>query len=237
MLTENGGAPAATSGKRAAEPLAGEAAKRRRSDGPAAAFDELVGVPVVGHGVECTNMSTEVACHSVPELVGRPKAHCAAGPRCPPACLPRRGQLSQGGCQLSEGRDGFEFEVEDPRRLRWVLPRCYCPAALRQPPRPRLSPPVAFAAWLSRLLCFPRDPAWPPPPCLQPAAGAEAHAQQPAAGRLPGGAAGAAGGAGGPARRAAPDGRDWGAPAPARGRRPESRGCCWPRVSDAFCWA
>ncbi|PRW44427.1 Fanconi anemia group D2-like protein [Chlorella sorokiniana] len=29
--------------------------------------------------------------------------------------------LSQGGCQLSEGRDGFEFEAEDPRRLRRLL--------------------------------------------------------------------------------------------------------------------
>lgn len=39
-----------------------------------------------------------------------------------PCDLPAVAQLSQGGCQLCEGRDGFEFEAEDPRRLRWVLP-------------------------------------------------------------------------------------------------------------------
>ncbi len=56
-----------------------------------------------------------------------------------PCALPARVQLSQGGCQLSEGRDGFEYEVEDPRRLRWVLAiQACCAAASRRP-----APPVA----------------------------------------------------------------------------------------------
>ena len=62
-------------------------------------------------------------------------------PVCVPRALPAAVQLSQGGCQLSEGRDGFEFEVEDPRRLRWVLlclpdlaaaPPAGAPSACRQ---------------------------------------------------------------------------------------------------------
>ncbi len=35
----------------------------------------------------------------------------------PPCCF---AQLGQGGCCLVSGRDGHEYEVEDPRKLRWA---------------------------------------------------------------------------------------------------------------------
>ncbi|KAL4445301.1 hypothetical protein ABPG77_011126 [Micractinium sp. CCAP 211/92] len=69
MLVQNDGAPTG-SGKRGAGSTAGGGGKRRRSDGPATSYEDLLG---------------------------------------------------QGGCCLVSGRDGHEYEVEDPRKLRRLL--------------------------------------------------------------------------------------------------------------------
>lgn len=101
MLAENVNQHAHAGGMKRAGGAGGAASakRRRRSGGPEAAFDELVSNPPWYLSLGRCQIS------------GRAK---------PASLLPRRPamQLAEAGCELSSSREGQEYEVADPRKLR-----------------------------------------------------------------------------------------------------------------------
>lgn len=213
MEAENQAARA--SGKRACVPVRpGVAAKRRRSDGPSGAFDELVSTSSCWKVAACSPKHQHNTLHRVRDparptptprcgSAATPPVTCrAAGPgRLRAVAEPRRPRVRSAGPAQAEVRAAGCRQ--GARRRTTALTR----AASR--PRPaRLSRAVAFRASGKHRL-----PRLPLPPSPQPQAGARAAlgAERRAAGRVPGRPGGPAGRPSSAARRAQAYGRDRGA--------------------------